>query len=112
MKMMYKLFLCAIGATMLFSCVKENFEEPQENLIPEGYEIQKFTATTSEADQPSNKTTIEVNDDGTHGATLWSEGDQLGVYGDGVTPDEFKYVLNYQAIRGINIFNIMVLGRK
>lgn len=83
MKMMYKLFLCALGATMLFSCVKENFEEPQEKPIPDGYEIQKFTATTNEADQPSNKTTIEVNDDGTHGATLWEKGDQLSIFWDG-----------------------------
>ena len=83
MKMMYKLFLWALGATMLFSCVKENFEEPQEKPIPDGYEIQKFTATTNEADQPSNKTSIEVNDDGTHGATLWSEGDELRIFWDG-----------------------------
>ena len=83
MKKMYKLLLCALGATMLFSCVKENFEEPQEKPIPDGYEIQKFTATTNEADQPSNKTTIEVNDDGTHGATLWEKGDELSIFWDG-----------------------------
>lgn len=34
--------------------------------------------------------------------------ESLAVYGDGVTPDEFRYVLNYQAIRGINVFNIML----
>ncbi len=83
MKKMYKLLLCALSATMLFSCVKENFEEPQEKPIPDGFEIQKFTATTNEADQPSNKTTIEVNDDGTHGATLWEKGDQLSIFWDG-----------------------------
>lgn len=36
--------------------------------------------------------------------------ESLGVYGDGVTPDEFRYVLNYQAIRGINVFNVMMLS--
>lgn len=34
--------------------------------------------------------------------------ESFAVYGDVVTPDEFRYVLNYQAIRGINIFNIML----
>lgn len=33
----------------------------------------------------------------------------FGVYGDGITPDEMRYVLNYQAIRGINLFNFMTL---
>ncbi len=33
----------------------------------------------------------------------------FGVYGDGLTPDEMRYILNYQAIRGINIFNIFSL---
>ena len=83
MKKMYKLFFCAIGATMLLSCVKENFEEPQEKPIPDGYEMQKFTATTNETNQPLNKTTVEVNDDGTHGATLWEKGDQLSIFWDG-----------------------------
>ena len=78
MKKMYKLLLCALGATMLFSCVKENFEDLQENQIPEGYEMQKFAATTIEV-----KTTIETNDDGTHGATLWEKGDQLSIFWDG-----------------------------
>lgn len=36
--------------------------------------------------------------------------ESLAVYGDGVTPDEFRYVLNYQAIRGINVFNIMLMA--
>ena len=78
MKKMYKLLLCAVSATMLFSCVKENFEDLQENQIPEGYEMQKFAATTIEV-----KTTIETNDDGTHGATLWEKGDQLSIFWDG-----------------------------
>ena len=34
--------------------------------------------------------------------------ESFAVYGDAVTPDEFRYILNYQAIRGINIFNIML----
>ena len=36
------------------------------------------------------------------------------VYGDGVTPDQIRYVINYQLIRGINAFNFMSLpyGRK
>jgi len=33
----------------------------------------------------------------------------FGVYGDGMTQDEMRYVLNYQAIRGINVFNILSL---
>ena len=78
MKKMYRMLLCALGATMLFSCVKENFDELQENQIPEGYEMQKFTAVTLET-----KTTVEVNDDGTHGATLWEKGDQLSIFWDG-----------------------------
>ena len=64
MKKMYKMLLCAVGATMLFSCVKENFEDPQEKPIPDGYEMQEFTATTVESNQPLNRTTVEVNDDG------------------------------------------------
>jgi len=34
----------------------------------------------------------------------------FGVYGDGVTPDEMRYILNYQAMRGINLFNIFTLS--
>ena len=34
--------------------------------------------------------------------------ESFAVYGDGMTPDEIRYVLNYQAIRGINVFNIML----
>ena len=33
----------------------------------------------------------------------------FSIYGDGVTPDEIKYALNYQAVRGINVFNILAL---
>ena len=36
--------------------------------------------------------------------------ESFGVYGDGVTPDEIRYVLNYQAIRGINLFNMMLMA--
>ncbi len=36
--------------------------------------------------------------------------ESLAVYGDGITPDEMRYVLNYQAVRGINIFNLMLLS--
>ena len=78
MKKMYRVLLCAVGATMLFSCVKENFEEPKENPIPDGYEMQEFIATSVEA-----KTTVEVNDDGTHGSTLWAKNDQLSIFWDG-----------------------------
>ena len=35
--------------------------------------------------------------------------ESLGVFGDGVTPDEIRYVINYQAIRGINVFNFLML---
>lgn len=34
----------------------------------------------------------------------------FGVYGDGMTQDEMRYVLNYQAIRGINVFNFLSLS--
>ncbi len=34
----------------------------------------------------------------------------FAVYGDAVTQDEMRYVLNYQAIRGINVFNIFSLS--
>ena len=33
----------------------------------------------------------------------------FSIYGDGVTPDEIKFALNYQAVRGINCFNILGL---
>ena len=33
----------------------------------------------------------------------------FSIYGDGVTPDEIKFVINYQAIRGINTFNFLTL---
>ena len=83
MKKIYKLFLCAVGVMMLFSCVKENFEQPQVNETPEvnetpdGYEMVEFSATTVDT-----KTTVEVNADGTHGATLWAKGDQLSIFWD------------------------------
>ena len=32
------------------------------------------------------------------------------IYGEAITPDEMKYVSNYQAIRGINIFNFLNLS--
>ena len=35
--------------------------------------------------------------------------ESLGVYGDALTHDEMRYVLNYQAVRGINMFNVMML---
>ena len=35
--------------------------------------------------------------------------ESFAVYGDGMTPDEARYVLNYQAVRGINVFNTMIL---
>lgn len=35
--------------------------------------------------------------------------ESFAVYGDGMTPDEARYILNYQAIRGINVFNPMIL---
>ena len=34
--------------------------------------------------------------------------ESFAVYGDGLTPDEFRYALNYQAVRGINVFNAMI----
>ena len=33
----------------------------------------------------------------------------FSIYGDGISPDEMKYALNYQAIRGINLFNVLTL---
>ena len=84
MKKIYKLLLCAVGATMLFSCVKENFEQPQDNQIPEvnetpdGYEMVEFAATSCDL-----KTTVDINADGTHGATRWAKGDQLSIFWNG-----------------------------
>lgn len=34
--------------------------------------------------------------------------ESFALYGDGLIPDEFRYVLNYQAVRGINVFNVMI----
>ena len=54
MKKIYKLLVCAVGVTTLFSCVKENIEQPQDNQIPEvnetpdGYEMVEFAATSCE----------------------------------------------------------------
>ena len=31
------------------------------------------------------------------------------IYGDGISPDEMRYVSNYQAVRGINVFNFLTL---
>ena len=31
------------------------------------------------------------------------------IYGDGISPDEMRYVSNYQAVRGINVFNFLNL---
>ena len=31
--------------------------------------------------------------------------ESLGIYGDGLTPDDIRYVINYQMIRGINAIN-------
>lgn len=36
--------------------------------------------------------------------------ESMAAYGDGVTFDEMRYVLNYQLVRGINIFNMMILS--
>lgn len=33
--------------------------------------------------------------------------ESLAIYGDGITPEEIKFILNYQLIRGINRFNFM-----
>jgi len=35
--------------------------------------------------------------------------ESLGVHGEAMTHDVMRYVLNYQAIRGINVFNILML---
>lgn len=32
--------------------------------------------------------------------------ESLGVYGQGLTFDEMRYVMNYQAVRGINVYNV------
>ena len=78
MKKIYKLFLCAVGVMMLFSCVKENFEQPQVNETPDGYEMVEFAATSCDV-----KTSVEIKADGTHGATLWAKGDQLSIFWNG-----------------------------
>ncbi len=40
--------------------------------------------------------------------------ESFAVYGDDITPDEIRYVINYQLVRGINVINYMNLpyGRK
>ena len=69
---------------MLFSCVKENFEQPQVNETPEvsetpdGYVMQEFAATSCDV-----KTSVDINADGTHGATRWAKGDQLSIFWNG-----------------------------
>ncbi len=35
--------------------------------------------------------------------------ESFGVYGDGLSFDDMRYVLNYQAIRGINAFNVFMV---
>lgn len=34
--------------------------------------------------------------------------ESFGVYGENLNPDEMRYVINYQAARGINLFNFML----
>lgn len=36
--------------------------------------------------------------------------ESFGVYGAGINYDDFRYVLGYQAVRGINIFNLMSIA--
>jgi hypothetical protein len=36
--------------------------------------------------------------------------ESFAVYGGHVTPDEMRYVVNYQAVRGISLFNFMVIS--
>ncbi|MBQ8880124.1 MAG: hypothetical protein IJY69_04740 [Clostridia bacterium] len=38
----------------------------------------------------------------------------FSIYGDALTPDEMRYIANFQAIRGINVFNFLTLpyGKK
>jgi len=33
----------------------------------------------------------------------------FSIYGDGITQDEMRYALNYQAVRGINVFNVLAI---
>ena len=33
----------------------------------------------------------------------------FSIYGDGITPDEMRFAANFQAIRGINVFNFLTL---
>lgn len=36
--------------------------------------------------------------------------ESFAVYGNGLTPEEMRYVLSYQAMRGINVFNLMMFS--
>jgi len=36
--------------------------------------------------------------------------ESFAVYGSHLTPDEMRFVVNYQAVRGINLFNFMVMS--
>lgn len=72
----------------------EQISYPYENKKPvkEGYEFFPRIASSAAHQNGSNLALSE----------------SFAVYGDGITPDEMRYVLNYQAVRGINIFNFML----
>lgn len=74
MKKIYKALFCTMCASALISCVDEKFNEPQDNLPSDGYELQDFTAVTCDT-----KTSF----DEVSGNTIWSKGDQIGIFWNG-----------------------------
>ena len=74
----------------------EQIRYPYENRSPLDDESRKFgffpRLASSAARQECNKIAIS---------------ESFAIYGDALTPEEIKYVINYQVIRGINRFNFM-----
>lgn len=74
----------------------EQIRYPYENrsIMEEGIEFYPRIAASAARQTGKNLTLTE----------------SFGVYGDGLTPDEIRFVLNFQAVRGINCFNIFGLS--
>ena len=78
MKKIYKEFLCLLCVGAIFSCAKEvdlsdetPVENPEEEVIPEGYSKVTFTASSEEVE---TRTALSGSN------TVWSEGDQIKVF--------------------------------
>ncbi len=70
-------------------------------------------------EQKAGMTTTDPVDEGTvffprvapsaaaYNGTTLSLSETFSVYGDGITPDEMRYAVNYQILRGVSVFNYM-----